>query len=123
MSDTAKTTPQDHPLFVQAVEMPDWPRFVRAVEDERRRRWEAKRNAGADHLVASGSLDMTAEGFVREWHRRGRRSETPLSPWEWAYQRAGLIEKAEWKGYIEIGRDVACTITLTQRGEALCHDE
>ena len=113
-ADSTLWTPE---MFETAVAMKAWPQFVRAVDHARMARFEALRDAEADRL--SLTLDMTPEGFVLEWHRRGRKSAIPLAAWEHAYQRAGLIERAQRMGYISIGRDVACTITLEPRGGVL----
>lgn len=107
-------------LFKACIEMPgpQWFAFARAVGKERNDRWRTAREAEADRL--SQVMDMTPEGFVREWIKRGRRGDTtPLDAWEHAYQRIGIPDQAWRLGYVEIGRDVACTITLTPRGEAL----
>jgi hypothetical protein len=65
------------------------------------------------------NLDLTPEGYVKEWAKRGRQSTVPVPGWERQYQERGLIEEAQRAGLIQIGRDVACTVTLTARGEAL----
>lgn len=65
------------------------------------------------------ALDMTAEGYVREWARRGRRSGGRLQSWERRYQDAGLIEEARRRGYIWLSGDVACSVHPTHAGEAL----
>lgn len=65
------------------------------------------------------SEELTPEGYVRAWHEHGRVANLHLKPWERAYQDAGMIEAAKRRGYLEIGRDVACTITLTPLGEAV----
>ena len=64
-------------------------------------------------------LDLTPEGYVREFVRNGSKSHIPLHAWEQVYQDRGLIEEAWRQGYIDIGSDVACTITLTEKGKAL----
>lgn len=69
------------------------------------------------------TLDMTPEGYVREWDKRGRKTGYPASPWEQAYQNAGLIEAASKVGYIWIGRNAACTVTITPKGEELLRKE
>ena len=95
----------------------EWLAVSVAIRTQRRRNQEARREKEADDLTTT--MDMTPEGYVREWDKHGRRNITPLQAWEWAYQRAGLIEQAARKGLIEIGRDMACTVTLTERGESL----
>jgi hypothetical protein len=106
-------------ILKACVEMPgsEWAVFLQMVRQGRTERWRAAREAEADRLAQS--MDMTPEGYVREWIRRGRSSTTPLDAWEHAYQRAGIVEQAERLGYIRIGRDVVCTISLEPRGEAL----
>jgi hypothetical protein len=66
---------------------------------------------------------ITAENYVREWVRRGRVSSNPISSWEKPYQEAGKIHEAWTNGYILIGSDVACTVTLTALGEAIAADD
>lgn len=107
-------------LFKTLVEMPggQWFLLTRAVGNERNKRWAAAREKEAD--ILSQSMDMTPEGYVKQWAAHGGRThEGPLHAWEHAYQRADIIELAYLKGYIEIGRDVNCTITLTEKGKAL----
>lgn len=62
---------------------------------------------------------MTAEEYVREWVKRGRKNHAKLPTWEQAYQDAGVIEAARRAGYIRIGSSVSCPIELTPEGEAL----
>ncbi len=62
---------------------------------------------------------MTPENYVIQWAKHGRKSHVPLQPWEQAFQDAGMIEQAERLGYITIGRDVACTIGITEKGKKL----
>jgi len=62
---------------------------------------------------------LTAERFVREWVARGEINSLRVPVWERVYQERGLIELAQRRGYIRIGRDVACTITLEPRGRAI----
>jgi len=64
-------------------------------------------------------LDLTPEGYVRAWARNGAKSPLKLPAWEKVYQDKGLIDQAEALGYIRIGRDVACSISLTAKGKAL----
>lgn len=71
-------------------------------------------------LAGDGSL--SAEGYVLRWHTSGRQSPMPRHSWEDAYQAADLITEAQGRGYIEIGRNVACTITATPRGERLIEE-
>lgn len=104
-------------FFNAAVAMDDWPQFVHAVRAARETIWLAAREALADSLIAS--LDMTPEGYVREWDARGRGNVVPLLAWEHAYQRAGMIEAAERRGYIRIGSAVSCPISLEAKGERL----
>ncbi len=95
----------------------EWIRVSREVDDEFRRRYLARREEEARALVSR--MDMSPEGYVREWATRGRQNQRPLRAWEWAYQSAGIIEQAERLGYVEIGRAVSAPVTLTQAGEAL----
>lgn len=95
----------------------EWRTVVRDVNAELARRSEARRSEEARALALT--MDMTPEGYVREWDARGRENHAPLLAWEWAYQDAGVIEQAERLGYIEIGRGVSCPVTLTEAGEAL----
>lgn len=95
----------------------EWFVVLSTVRQKRTKNWETKREQKADALAAV--MDMTPEGYVREWVKRGRGGDVPLEAWEWAYQRAGLIEQAQRMGYIEIGRNVGCIVTLTEKGEAL----
>lgn len=95
----------------------EWLRVSRDVNDEFLRRHLERRDREARELA--GTMDMTPEGYVREWHARGRPQVRPLLAWEWAYQDAGVIERAERLGYIEIGRAASCPVTLTETGEAL----
>lgn len=107
-------------VFEACVHMPgrQWFAFTRRVGGIRNDMWRTARETEADRL--SQTMDMTAEGYVREWISRGRVGGTmPLDAWEHAYQRIGVPERAERLGYINIGRDVACTVTLTPKGEAL----
>jgi len=64
-------------------------------------------------------MAMTPENYVIQWARHRRRSDVPLAAWERAFQDTGQIEAAERLGYITIGRDVACTITLLPKGRDL----
>lgn len=107
-------------VFDACVEMPGsrWFAFTRRVGQVRNDNWRSAREAEADRLTPT--MDMTPEGYVREWIARGRKGGTmPLDAWEHAYQRAGVPEQAQRLGYIEIGRDVACTVTLTAKGAAV----
>ena len=90
---------------------------LREAADAYARAEIARRRAA--HPDATAPLDMTAEGYVREFVKRGRPKSRPLEVWEQRYQDAGLIQAAADAGLIHIGRDVACTITLTWEGEAL----
>lgn len=107
-------------VFEACVHMPgrQWFAFTRRVGGVRNDMWRTARETEADRL--SQIMDMTPEGYVREWISRGRVGGTmPLDAWEDAYQRIGVPERAERLGYINIGRDVSCTVTLTPKGEAL----
>lgn len=109
-------------VFDACVEIPGpkWFAFVQKVGRVRNDRWRTAREVEADRLAPT--MDMTPEGYVREWVGRGRKGGTmPLDAWEHAYNRAGITEQAQRLGYIEIGRDVACTVTLTPKGEALAN--
>ena len=118
MADTVKPArPWSEETFRAAVAMPHWPAFVREVDRARVAIFEAAREREADRLAST--MDMTPEGFVREWDRRGRPGGIPLEAWEHAYNRAGLVEAAERAGYLRIGRDVACTLTMEPGGEDL----
>ena len=66
-------------------------------------------------------MELTAEGYVREWVLRGR--PTKFQRWEQLYQDAGLIELARVRGYLWIGTAVHCPITLTPEGEALINND
>jgi hypothetical protein len=113
--------PWSSTMFETAVAMKQWPSFVRAVDRERSRIWTESREAEADRLA--GSMDMTPEGYVREWDKRGRRTSLPLEPWEHAYQRVGLVEKARELGYIAIDRSPRCEVSLEPRGHELLSGE
>ena len=63
--------------------------------------------------------DLGPERYVRDFIRHGEVSSRHLEPWEQAYQDAGHIEMAERRGYIHVGRDVACTITVTDHGRRI----
>lgn len=105
-------------VFDACVEMPGprWFAFTRRVGQVRNDNWRTARETEADRLTLT--MDMTPEGYVREWIARGRRGGVmPLDAWEHAYNRIGIVEQAQRLGYVEIGRDVACTITLTTKGE------
>lgn len=106
-------------VFDACVEMPGprWFTFARRVGQVRNDRWRTAREAEADCLAKT--MDMTPEGYVREWISRGRSSAFPLDAWEHAYNRIGIVEQAQRLGYLEIGRDVACTITLRPKGEVI----
>lgn len=104
-------------MFSEAIVMPDWGKFISDVNTERKRRFEALREAEADRLALV--MDMTPEGFVREWAKRGFPNNSILSPWEHAYNRVGLLQAAVDKGYIRIGSDVACTVALEAAGKSL----
>lgn len=81
-------------MIKAAVEMtgPDFLRFTRVVAAQRKAKWEALREAEADRLTQA--MDMTPEGYVREWDRRGRQDHLHLPAWEWTYQRAGDVAEA-----------------------------
>lgn len=98
----------------------EWASVSREVDAEFRRRALARRDEEADALARA--MDMTPEGYVREWASRGRANARPLPAWEWAYQRAGLIERAERLGYVEIGRAASAPVSLTDAGEAILPD-
>lgn len=107
-------------VFDACVEIPGpkWFAFARRVGKARNDKWRTARESEADLL--SQTMDMTPEGYVREWIARGRKGGSmPLDAWEHAYNRVGIVERAQRLGYVEIGRDVACTITLTPKGEEL----
>ena len=64
-------------------------------------------------------IELTPENYVIEWVKRGRKNNIPLQEWEQAFQDAGMIEQA-WKlGYIHIGSNVGCDISLEPRGREL----
>ena len=63
--------------------------------------------------------DLGAERYVRDFIIHGEVSTRRLEPWEQAYQDAGHIDMAERRGYIHVGRDVACTITVTDHGRCI----
>lgn len=110
-------------VFDACVKMPgpQWFAFTRRVSQVRNENWLTARDAEADLLMIT--MDMSPEGYVREWVARGRKSGfMPIDAWEHAYNRVGIVEQAMRLGYVEIGRDVACTITLTAKGEALLSD-
>lgn len=116
MSRTRSWSPE---LFDVATQMSDseWLGFMGAVHAVRRLKAEAVRTAENQRIRQT--LDMTPEGYVREWVRHGERSTLPVQAWERAYQEAGMIEEARRLGYIEIGHDVRGTITLLPLGRAL----
>lgn len=103
-----------------AMSATEWMQFQRAVGHQRGIAFAAQREAEADRLAAT--MDMTAEGYVREWDRQGRVSRSPLPAWEQAYQKAGLIHAARLKGYISIDRGPSAFISIEPRGEALLGD-
>lgn len=63
--------------------------------------------------------DLTPENYVVDFVANGERSTMRLEPWERDYQDAGVIDQAERKGYIHIGRDPRCSIELTEKGRSL----
>jgi hypothetical protein len=67
-------------------------------------------------------IEITAENYVIEWVKRGRKNIAPLPEWEQAFQDAGVIDEAQKLGYIEIARNVACDISLTPKGMKLVTD-
>jgi hypothetical protein len=63
--------------------------------------------------------DLGAERYVRDFIIHGEVSTRLLEPWEQSHQDAGHIDMAERRGYIHVGRDVACTITVTDHGRRI----
>ncbi len=92
----------------------EWRAVVRDVNAEFSRRAEAARAEEARALAPG--MDMTPEGYVREFAARGRENLYPLPAWEKAYQDAGIIERAERMGYVRIGRGHSAPVSLTEEG-------
>jgi len=76
----------------------------------------AQREAGEAAAPVQDVDGLTPEGYVADFIAHGEKSTRKLPPWEQAYQDAGLIDEAANRGYIWIGRDVACTVEVTPHG-------
>jgi hypothetical protein len=104
-------------LLDTCATMPDWNDFRQAVSEERNARWLEERDLEAERLASK--MDMSAEGYVREWANRCFPDNRPMSAWEHAYAEAGLIEAAEAAGYVQVTDDARGNVSLTAAGMQL----
>lgn len=77
---------------------------------------DALNRRSSDEQAEVVGWPITAESYVYEFVRRGEKNTRKLAPWEQAYQDADLIEAARRHGYINIAGNVACDVTVTDRG-------
>jgi hypothetical protein len=85
-----------------------------------------KRQKARDQLAREAKLrerEDEAIAYVLAFDAHGRKNSLRLEPWEQAFQDEGVIELAYQLGYINIGRDVACTVSLTDKGEQVITDK
>jgi len=83
----------------------------------------AARIDGTSATPIRSGAELTPEAYVADFIANGEENRPRLRTWEKAYQDAGTIEEARRRGYVDIGRDPLCTITVTQRGRAVARGD